>query len=370
MIEIVVLLCIERFAMKTDKLKYIFAFILLLCAFICGLNFKRWLDSVTTGQRVEKYIFIIYPFTPEDGGYGNFEELLQQEFRRQGIEPVFDRFYLNCNNLSTKDEIETMNRYLNVASGKQVDCIFTVGDQSAYALLSSHHRLLSSVPVVACNVRFPNEKLLDEYEDKQVYVLRDTPDYKHNLDFIKTLLRNQEMEIIYNIDLTYLGQQSFELLTRFIDRKHTQVIAFESAFIEQKQYLKLQDMIEYYNLKPAVGNHQFKKEKFTVSLCPFRYIKGTPMLLMMEKSKLDNEKQVFLLDKFDMVALPIVKALNIPSFSCIREGFGEDAKIVGGYMATEEISARSAADMAVALMNEENVGLPKIKELEKEYVLD
>ena len=28
--------------MKTDKLKYVLAFIFLLCAFWCGVNFKRW----------------------------------------------------------------------------------------------------------------------------------------------------------------------------------------------------------------------------------------------------------------------------------------------------------------------------------------
>lgn len=52
------------------------------------------------------------------------------------------------------------------------------------------------------------------------------------------------------------------------------------------------------------------------------------------------------MDKFDQMSLPITKALNIPSFSCIRQGFGEDAKIVGGYMATDEISARTAADFS------------------------
>lgn len=70
------------------------------------------------------------------------------------------------------------------------------------------------------------------------------------------------------------------------------------------------------------------------------------------------------------MSLPITKALNIPSFSCIRQGFGEDAKIVGGYMATDEISARTAADFSVRLMNKEKIGMPKIRDMEKEYVLD
>ena len=77
-----------------------------------------------------------------------------------------------------------------------------------------------------------------------------------------------------------------------------------------------------------------------------------------------------MLDKLDMMSIPIVTALNIPSFSCIREGFGENAKIVGGYMATEEISARATVGLAMRLLKKEKIGMPKIRELEKEYVLD
>ena len=91
---------------------------------------------------------------------------------------------------------------------------------------------------------------------------------------------------------------------------------------------------------------------------------------MLERSRRDQEDQVFLLDKFDMMSIPITNALNIPSFSCIREGFNENAKIVGGYMATEEISAKAAADLAFRLMKNEKIGMPKIRALDKEYILD
>lgn len=99
-------------------------------------------------------------------------------------------------------------------------------------------------------------------------------------------------------------------------------------------------MIEYFCLMPAVANDSIINDKLTISLCPFRYIKGSSLLVMMEESKKELGKKAFLLDKFDLLALPIINALNIPSFSCLREGFGENTKIVGGYMATEEISAR------------------------------
>lgn len=57
----------------------------------------------------------------------------------------------------------------------------------------------------------------------------------------------------------------------------------------------------------------------------------------------------------------MVNALNIPSFSCIREGFNEKAKIVGGYMATKEISAKAAVDLSVRLLNKEKTGMHQNK---------
>ena len=82
--------------MKTDKLKYVLAFIFLLCAFLCGVNFKRW---YTTNHRIEKMISLVYSSFPQYACYGNFEELLVQEFRKQGIEPIFEKFYLDFNTL-------------------------------------------------------------------------------------------------------------------------------------------------------------------------------------------------------------------------------------------------------------------------------
>ena len=47
--------------MKTDKLKYVLAFIFLLCAFWCGVNFKRW---YTINHRIEKMISLVYSSSP------------------------------------------------------------------------------------------------------------------------------------------------------------------------------------------------------------------------------------------------------------------------------------------------------------------
>lgn len=234
--------------MKTDKLKYVLAFIFLLCAFWCGVNFKRW---YTINHRIEKMISLVYSSSPQYDCYGNFEELLVKEFRKQGIEPIFEKFYLDFNTVTPEDGIKNMEVYLEVIRDKPIALMLTVGDQAASALFSTRHRLLSSIPVVACNVHFPDEKLIKEYERRKVYVLRDAPDFKRNIDFIRALQPHVGIDVIYNIDLTPLGYKSFDLLTRFADRKEIRLLGYESAFSVESEYRKLQEMVEHYNLMPA-----------------------------------------------------------------------------------------------------------------------
>lgn len=348
------------------KSKYVLIFILSLFVFIGGLNYKHWL---VTNKLTPKRISFIYSMTKNDIGNQKLEKLLYEEFHRQGIEAIFDKFYIDCTKLNEKEEIEYARRYLELLESKSTDLILTIGDQATYSFLSTRHRLLSSIPVLACNVRFPNEELIEEYDLQKVYVLRDSPDLKRNIDFIKTLYPHN-MEIIYNIDLTYLGHKSFDKLSKVVDRQSVRVLGYQKAFVQESDYEHLTEMIEYFNLTPGLGNDRVKRSGLTISLCPFRYIRGASLLVMLEQSKREQKNQAFLLDKLDMMAIPIVTALNIPSFSCICEGFGENAKIVGGYMATESISAKAIADLATRLLKKEKVGMPKIRDLEKEYVLD
>ena len=93
--------------------------------------------------------------------------------------------------------------------------------------------------MVACNVHFPNEELIEEYDSQKVYVLRDSPDLKRNIDFIKTLYPYNDMEIIYNIDLTFLGHKSFDSLSRVVDRKNVRVLGYQKAFVQECDYKHL-----------------------------------------------------------------------------------------------------------------------------------
>lgn len=272
------------------KYKNILICILLLGIFILGYNFRQ---LYVGKHKTEKHISLIYSFAANETGCLNIEKLVKQEFKAQGIEPIFDKFYLDCSKLDEKEEIGHTNKYLELIKSKPIDLILTVGDQATYALLSTRHPLLTSIPVVACNVNFPNEKLLKEYESRKIYVLRDTPDFKRNIEFIKALHPQTGMEIIYNIDLTYLGRASFDLLTQSVDRKNVQIWGQRSAFALENNYREISDMVGYYNLMPALTNERIKENELTINLCPFRYVKGMALLVMMEKSKNEQAKKHF-----------------------------------------------------------------------------
>ena len=143
------------------KYNYVLIFILSLIVFIGGLNYKHW---YVTDNLMVKRISLIYSISKDDIGNRNIEKLLYQEFQKQGIEVMFDKFYFDCSKYDEKERIEHVREYLEFLESKSTDLILTVGDQATNSLLSTRHRLLSSIPVVACNVHFPNEELIEEYD--------------------------------------------------------------------------------------------------------------------------------------------------------------------------------------------------------------
>lgn len=201
------------------------------------------------------YLFLF----KKEADRGQFEELLKKEFRSKGVEAIFDKFYLDCTHFGQAVEMEHIGNYLGVLKSKPIDLIMVMGDQATHSLLSTRHPLLYSVPVVACNVHFPDEDLLKKYESRKVYALRDTPDFKHNIEFIRSLQPHVGLEIVYNIDLTPLGHKSFDLLNQVVDRKDVQILGHKSAFSMEYEYKEMREMIEFYNLMPAVANNRIKR---------------------------------------------------------------------------------------------------------------
>ena len=353
--------------MKRSRILYI-AVIGLILILAAG-----WAYSVQSHQteQMEKNIQLVYSFGLNDIGYGKFRQNLEEELKAKGITPRITEFYLNCEFYNEQEEVERMRGYLDSVGDESVDMLLVVGDQAAYSVLKSAHPLLRKRPVVLSNIHFPNEEQLRQYEDAPVYLLSDRPDFKTNIEFMKRLFGRNNITVVYNLDLTFLGKCSMKRLLEEEDKKNIVIWGRQKGIFDSNIYQTLYGLAQKENL--AIMDRFSRNEDtkdFTIKMFPFRYMAGLSLLVITGMPEERQHDTAFLLDKWDVSTMPVSRVLNIPSFSCIREGFNENIGIVGGYMATDAISAGAVALLAEELWVGNGVKGPKRRELAKEYILD
>lgn len=291
---------------------------------------------------------MLHSFTEDTGVYGKFQELLEKQLSQDGVEVETQVFYLDCGPLNEQQEIEKTRSFLNTLADDMPDLLLAVGDQSSYALLMTEHPILKELPVILCNVHYPNGPVLENYKDDRVYMLSDVPDFQKNIDFIRRLYNRDNINIIYNLELTYLGRQSYKVLKEQVDRNSIHFWGREWGIGNEVIYEKIKKLLEWDSI-PEYPNFKLREKIApTIDLFPFRYMQGFSMITAMSQLKDTQYYQTFLMDRSDIVLVPYI--LNIPAFSCIREGFNEQLKIIGGYMATDENSAAAAAQLALPLL--------------------
>ena len=295
----------------------------------------------------------------------------EEELKAKGITPRITEFYLNCEFYNEQEEVERMRGYLDSVGDESVDMLLVVGDQAAYSVLKSAHPLLRKRPVVLSNIHFPNEEQLRQYEDAPVYLLSDRPDFKTNIEFMKRLFDRNNITVVYNLDLTFLGKCSMKRLLEEEDKKNIVIWGRQKGIFDSNIYQTLYGLAQKENL--AIMDRFSRNEDtkdFTIKMFPFRYMAGLSLLVITGMPEERQHDTAFLLDKWDVSTMPVSRVLNIPSFSCIREGFNENIGIVGGYMATDAISAGAVALLAEEFWVGNGVKGPKRRELAKEYILD
>lgn len=323
-------------------------------------------------SKIKKHILLIHSFRENNLGYGNFNTLLRERLEQNGILPEIDIFYLNCDVYNEVEEIEYINSYLNKVDVSEVDMIVVMNDAAGYSTLKTQHPILDKVPVILSNINFPNEDLLKLYKDKSVYVLRDIPNFKNNIEFIQTLHKKKNVRVVCNLDLTVLGRKSFGLLKDVIGIENLKFWGTEAALYSKAIDRLFSQFVKEENIKDTLNSGVFVPvDRFTLDLVPFRYMQGVSMLITMANLRdSNNDDCVFLLDKFDISTRPMSQLFNIPIFSCVREGFDENAKIVGGYMTTDDISARAVAELTSTLLRNRVATAPRMQDLKKEYLID
>lgn len=352
-----------------DKLKrvHIYYIVLaLLFLILGGLLFIHNRPSET-----KKHIVLINSFGPDHIGYGNFKEELEANLMEKGFSSEIEVKYLNCDAYNEQAEIERMQNIFDSLNESRVDLLLLMNDPVAYSALKTSHPILKKVPTILANINYPNEEVIKPFKDERVYVLRDTPEFSRNIEFIKKLHGKENMRIIYNLDVTFLGRQSYTALRNSVDKKSLRFWAKERGFYEDKTYQRVREIIQLDSMEviPLQASYSEPKD-LVIELAPFRYIKGLDLLVMLSAAQHRRIESAYLMDRLDIATRPLPQLMGIPSFSCVREGFNEDVKVVGGYMATDEMSAKAVTGLVLRLFKGKSTDLPKLQDIPKEYVLD
>lgn len=334
---------------------------LILC--VCSCNSKN------VEKKATKKIAFIFSFGKRDIGQKQLYDQTVEQLRHEGIEPEIDLYFLDCENKNDQEEQIAIKEHLDSLETWGTDIIMIYKDQATYALLKSEHPLIHKVPVVFCSVNFPNQPMLDKYKDDAVYGLIDSPDFVENINFMQELL-GIPPRVAMNFETNYLGRESYELLTRQVSVKRI-IITYDKKnnYQNEAAYMKVVPFLFSRGHTLKKGYKEEIHDEWYIELLPIRYWGSMPLLTKFNVYTSDNP-MMYLLDQYNLMATSICRLFKVPVFSCVHSGFGENINIVGGYFASDRITAGEWAKRSVSLLQGKVPYGDRYRDLPKEYMLD
>lgn len=333
--------------MKTTRYHYLILLFLLL---LLGC------DRAAVPPRV----LVIHSFRNDEKFYPELDALIQRELLKKDVHGVLRTFYLDCEGYEAKDEEKRMYHFIDSIQDWKPDIILVNDDQASYTLMKCGHPFVKTVPVVFSGVNYPNWELLQEYPN--VTGSWDKCDYRANLKFIEKEFG--KLRIYVNYDRTVLGKLAFHDFVDCVDQDKS-VLDFNSlvGFTGEERYGFNAVLDSTERQSPDI-----RPEKSVIKFMPFRQAQGN-FLLMQVSGILPY--RAFLNIRYDHTSNGLAKLFNIPCFTTVREIFGINMGVLGGYFCSNSIQAKEQAGIAAQILNggkaPEDI---QITESPKEYLYD
>lgn len=160
--------------------------------------------SACSTPKEEKRILVIHSYEETYAGYPLFNDLIKEEFRKQGIHAELFIQYLDCEAYLDTEELARMSLLLDSVSNWKPEIILVNEDQAAYSLLKCGHSLVKQLPIVFAGVNYPNWELIKEYSN--VTGFHDKIDFMANINMGRRLF-GQEISFFSLMDMTYLDKK-------------------------------------------------------------------------------------------------------------------------------------------------------------------
>lgn len=305
-------------------------------------------------SKPEKKVLVIHSYEESFPQYPEYNEMIAENFKSQGIKADIRTFYLDCETYREQEEIDRLSHLLDSMASWSPDIILVNEDQATYSLLKTEHRLAKTVPIVFAGVNYPNWELINKYQN--ITGLHDKIDIVKNMEVIEEIGKKKRSFTI--LDYTFIDKKIREDIKLHLDSNHA--ISNLDRHIHKDDYkIKYKDKL----ILNAYTARNMPKNADTLALDP---ITAT---FLWGISKF-NIQMPYLQLKYDFTTVTLANFHMNNRYSAIYEMFGCGYDFKAGYMTTLSTQAKEEVDLAVRILNGAVPRNIPIRESVKNYVVD
>lgn len=259
-------------------------------------------------------ILVIHSFDSLYTWGKEIKEGINDAFSHHNLSVKIRHFYLNCEMLNARQEIDTLSRLLDEYTYDPPHMILIEDDQATFSLITSNHPITHIVPIIFSGVSYLNCDILTGYNN--------ITGFECKRDFIACY--KLAKHIIPNItriniltDSTVLGQSS------------------------RKEFLKQWQTVS-----------QTEKEKIKIKFIPYREMKTFRVLYPFYNA---SKGDIFILPKWDFIISQFSNISAQPFFTVCNEGIGENITggILGGIFTLPYQQGFDGANLAAQILKGE-----------------
>ncbi len=315
--------------------------------------FALLLPSCKQSGNDVRHVLVVHSYESSYEGYGEFNELIEDEFEKHNMEVELKFVYLNCEMYEHDDEICKMDSLIRSVEKEEwrPDLILVNEDQAHYSLLKVNHPWIKECPIVFGGVNFPNRNLLKEFDN--VTGVQDSIDFATNIEVIKEITKSKEHIVIFSfIDSTFLDRKLHAEIERQL--KGTSIQKTTSLLIRNAQ---------------TIENPYIPSENSIFDCWPIRNkpVQKDFWCLMHLNQKLPYYYLHCKTDYACMVGSDLWKGMK---FTAINERFGYRHNLIAGYITTVPIQVSDMVKIAVEIFKGKKPADIPIRVSPKEYVAD
>ena len=301
--------------------------------------------SSCTRKEVRR-VLVVHSYEENYVGYPQFNQIILDEFNKQGIQADLRFIYLDCESYNEKGELEQMNILLDSIAYWKPEIILVNEDQATYSLLKCGNPIVKQLPIVFGGVNYPNWNLIKQYPN--VTGFHDKIDFKANIE-MGVKLFGKEFNYFSLLDST------------FIDKK-----------IRADAQKQLREGDIYWMEDPYYVEHKNKiyEKHINYSAIPVRNTSQDGSASLMWSISKYVKNRCYIQIKRDFTTVNIGNICSGPSLTAINEAFGCGEKLLGGYFTPLTIQVKEEVGAATEILHGRAPSDIAIKESKKEYLID